>query len=106
MERIPETQSLSRQLLLAHNFLQEAEELMSFTASDDSSDEEAGPTSFRGASHPAEPVDTDIMRPVYVPIGQNNVDGRYLITSPFLKDLSIRVPSIEPSPSILSPAGS
>ena len=78
MERIPETHSLSRQLLLAHNFLQEPEELMSFTASDDSSDEEAGSTSFHGASHPTEPLDNDMMRPVYVPIGQNNVDGRYL----------------------------
>lgn len=86
--------------------MREAEELMSSTAGDDSSDEEAGSTSFHGASHPAEPVDNDMMRPVYVPIGQNNGGGRYLITSPFLEDLSIRVPSIKPSPSILSPAGS
>lgn len=140
MEKIPKTQSLSRQLLLAHNvtnnhhplskeeirkgsnpqdsreldlpaqewrgknLLHKAEDLMpdvmSFRVSIDSL-EDAGSTSFHGASHPAEPLDSDLMRPVYVPIGQNNGDGKYLV-----KSLSIRVPNMKPSPSMLSPAGS
>ncbi|KAI3444797.1 hypothetical protein Pfo_001462 [Paulownia fortunei] len=152
MERIPESQPLSRQLPLAHkvakahptllkeelrkpsnflesldlnspapaqawkgkNFLPEDEELMpdvvSFKVSGDSF-EETGSTSFHGVSHPPEPVDTDLMKPVYVPIGQKNGDGQCLVKSlsvkgPFLEDLSIRVPSIKPSPSLLSPAES
>ncbi|KAK6119350.1 hypothetical protein DH2020_046906 [Rehmannia glutinosa] len=89
MERIPESQPLPRQLPLAHkesldfdlpapaqawkgkHFPQEDEELISdivsFKVSGDSF-EEAGSTSFHGVSHPPEPVETDIMRPVYVPI--------------------------------------
>ncbi|KAK4416070.1 Serine/threonine-protein kinase D6PKL2 [Sesamum alatum] len=95
------------------SFLQEEEDLMpgvlSFKLSDDSF-EESGSTSFHGVSHPPEPVDTDIMRPVYVPIGRNNGDGKCLVKSlskkgPFLEDLSIRVPSIKQSP-LLSPAES
>nr|KYP57264.1 Protein kinase G11A [Cajanus cajan] len=35
---------------------------------------ETGPSSFAGASHPPEPVDTDLMRTVYVPIGQTKSD--------------------------------
>ncbi|KAK6162654.1 hypothetical protein DH2020_002495 [Rehmannia glutinosa] len=70
--------------------------------------EEAGSTSFHGVSHPPEPVDTDIMRPVYVPIGEDNENGKCSVKSlpmngPFLEGLSIRVPSIKPSPSLLSP---
>ncbi|KAG8391518.1 hypothetical protein BUALT_Bualt01G0196000 [Buddleja alternifolia] len=95
-------------------FLQEDEELMpdviSFKFSGDSF-EDTGSTSFHGVSHPPEPVDMDLMRPVYVPIGQKNDDGKCLVKSmsmkgPFLEDLSIRVPSIKPSPSLLSPAES
>lgn len=116
MEKIPDPQSLPRQLLLAHNvteshpalfkgeirkgsnpresleldpsapiqewrgnnFLQQEDEeampdVMSFKVSSDSF-EEAGSTSFHGASHPPEPVDTDLMRPVYLPISRNNGD--------------------------------
>ncbi|PIN00763.1 putative serine/threonine protein kinase [Handroanthus impetiginosus] len=96
------------------NFLQEDEELMpdivSSKVSDDSV-EEIGSISFHGVSHPPEPVDMDLMRPVYVPIGQNNGDGKCLVKSlavkgPFLEDLSIRVPNIKPSPSLLSSAES
>ncbi|KAL2251631.1 serine/threonine-protein kinase D6PKL1 [Sesamum indicum] len=95
------------------SFLQEEEDLMpgvlSFKVSDDSF-EGSGSTSFHGVSHPPEPLDTDIMRPVYVPIGRNNGDGKCLVKSlskkgPFLEDLSIRVPSIKQSP-LLSPAES
>ncbi|KAH6767515.1 Protein kinase superfamily protein [Perilla frutescens var. hirtella] len=100
------------------SFLQEDdddEELMpdvlSFTIGDDSF-EEPGSTSFHGVSHPPEPVDTDMMRPVYIPIGRNNNDGKCLAKSlskkgPFLEDLSLRVPpSIKQCPPLLSPAES
>ncbi|KAH6824031.1 Protein kinase superfamily protein [Perilla frutescens var. hirtella] len=100
------------------SFLQEDdddEELMpdvlSFTIGDDSF-EEPGSTSFHGVSHPPEPVDTDMMRPVYIPIGRNNSDGKCLAKSlskkgPFLEDLSLRVPpSIKQCPPLLSPAES
>ncbi|MCD7451512.1 Serine/threonine-protein kinase d6pkl2 [Datura stramonium] len=93
---------------------QEEEELMvdagTIKRSDDSL-EDSGSTSFHGASHPPEPVDTDLMRPVYVPIGQKKADGKCLVKNislkgPFLDDLSIRVPNVKPSPSLLSPAES
>ncbi|KAL2234093.1 serine/threonine-protein kinase D6PKL1 [Sesamum indicum] len=93
-------------------FLPEDEELMpdivSFKVSSNLF-EEIGSTSFHGVSHPPEPVDTDLMTPVYVPIGQNNGDGKCLVKSlsindPLMEDLSIRVPSIKPSSSFLSPA--
>ncbi|XP_052193999.1 serine/threonine-protein kinase D6PK [Diospyros lotus] len=97
------------------NSLQDKEELMpdvvAFKGSGDSS-EEGGPSSFSGASHPPEPVDTDLMRPVYVPIGQSKSEGKCLVKNlsmkgPFLEDLSIRVPGIrKPSPSGLSPVES
>ncbi|XP_061362900.1 serine/threonine-protein kinase D6PK-like [Gastrolobium bilobum] len=76
----------------------------------DSSDsiEDSGPSLFAGASHPPEPVDTDLMRTVYVPIGQNKSEAGCLMKSlplkgPFLEDLSIRVPTNKPSPAFLSP---
>lgn len=99
------------------SFLQEEEDeelmpdVLSFKVSDDSY-EEPGSTSFHGVSHPPEPVDTDMMRPVYMPIGRNNSDGKCLAKSlskkgPFLEDLSLRVPpSIKPCPPLLSPAES
>ncbi|CDP09432.1 unnamed protein product [Coffea canephora] len=73
--------------------------------------EEPGSTSFHGVSHPPEPIDTDLMKPVYVPIGQNKADGKCLVKSlsvkgPFIEDLSIRVPGIKPSISVLSPSES
>lgn len=69
--------------------------------------EEPGSTSFHGVSHPPEPIDTDLMKPVYVPIGQNKADGKCLVKSlsvkgPFIEDLSIRVPGIKSSVSVLS----
>ncbi|CAA2981354.1 serine threonine- kinase D6PKL1 [Olea europaea subsp. europaea] len=96
------------------NSLMDNEELIpdsvSFKVSGDSF-EESGSTSFHGVSHPPEPIDADLMRPLYVPIGQRNVNGKCFTKSssvkgPFLEDLSIRVPSIKPSPSLLSPAES
>ena len=73
--------------------------------------EEGGPSSFSGASHPPEPVDTDLMKTVYVPIGQKKSEAGCLMKSlsmkgPFLEDLSIRVPPKKPSPAVLSPAES
>ncbi|KAI3449051.1 hypothetical protein Pfo_005716 [Paulownia fortunei] len=52
-----------------------------------------------------------MMRPVCVPIGRNNGDGKCLVKSlskkgPYLEDLSIRLPSIKQSPLLLSPAES
>lgn len=94
--------------------LPEHEELMpdvlTFKGSGDSF-EEGGPSSFSGASHPPEPVDMDLMRTVYVPIGQKKSEAGCLMKSmsmkgPFLEDLSIRVPAKKPSPVILSPTES
>ncbi|KAG5251364.1 serine/threonine-protein kinase [Salix suchowensis] len=79
--------------------------------SDDSFDE-GGPSSFSGASHPPEPIDTDlIMKTVYVPIGQKKAEPGCLVKSmsvkgPFLEDLSIRVLPKKLSSVILSPAES
>ncbi|XP_027335690.1 serine/threonine-protein kinase D6PK-like [Abrus precatorius] len=69
--------------------------------------EDVGPSLFAGASHPPEPVDTDLMRTVYVPIGQNKSEAGCLIKNlsmngPFLEDLSIRVPGKKPSPAVFS----
>ncbi|CAI0445963.1 unnamed protein product [Linum tenue] len=73
--------------------------------------DEAGSSSFSGASHPAEPVDTDLMRTVYVPIGQKKSETGCLMRSmsvkgPYIEDLSIGVPVKKPSSTILSPADS
>lgn len=97
------------------SFLEEDEELMpdvlSFKISGDDSFEETGSTSFHGVSHPPEPVDTDMMRPVYIPIGRKNEDGKCLVKSsskkgPFLEDLSLRLPNPKQTPPLLSPAES
>ncbi|KAI7757665.1 hypothetical protein M8C21_029654, partial [Ambrosia artemisiifolia] len=78
--------------------LQDDEELMPDVSSilkrNDDSCDEIGSTSFSGASHPPEPVDMDLMRPVCVPIGKKNS-----INGLFLEDLSIRVSGVEQSPS-------
>ncbi|XP_043725521.1 serine/threonine-protein kinase D6PKL1-like [Telopea speciosissima] len=73
--------------------------------------EESGSSSFAGASHPPEPVDTDLMRTVYVPIGQNKSETGRLVKSlsmkgPFIEDLSLRVPGKKSNTAILSPAES
>ncbi|BAT83436.1 hypothetical protein VIGAN_04058000 [Vigna angularis var. angularis] len=74
---------------------------------------ETGPSSFAGASHPPEPVDTDLMRTVYVPIGQTKSEAACLMKSvslkgsgPFLEDLSICVPAKKQSMAVVSPAES
>ncbi|KAI3681300.1 hypothetical protein L6452_36090 [Arctium lappa] len=74
--------------------------------------DEIGSSSFSGASHPPEPVDTDLMRPVCVPIGQNgSSEAKCLVKSlsmngPFLEDLSLRVSGIKQSPPDLLPSES
>ncbi|KAL8210314.1 hypothetical protein R6Q57_007046 [Mikania cordata] len=76
--------------------LQDVDELMpdaSILKADDDSYDEIGSTSFSGASHPPEPIDMDLMRPVCVPISQKNA-----IKGLFLEDLSIRVSGIEQNP--------
>ncbi|KAF8380582.1 hypothetical protein HHK36_028070 [Tetracentron sinense] len=72
---------------------------------------EGGPSSFSGASHPLEPVDKDLIRTVYVAIGQNKSKSGCLVKSlpmkgPFLEDLSIRVPGMKPNTAVSSPAES
>ncbi|MED6193434.1 Serine/threonine-protein kinase d6pkl2 [Stylosanthes scabra] len=72
---------------------------------------ETAASSFAGASHPPEPVDTDLMRTVYVPIGQAKSEAASLtknmsLQGPFLEDLTICVPTKKPSLSVLSPAES
>ncbi|KAK3195203.1 hypothetical protein Dsin_026513 [Dipteronia sinensis] len=94
--------------------LPEREELMPDIVTCKGSDdwfEEGGPSSFSGVSHPAEPIDTDLMTTVYVPIGKNKSEAACLMKSmsmkgPFLEDLSIRVPAKKPSSAVLSPAES
>ncbi|KAG7946116.1 hypothetical protein I3843_14G022300 [Carya illinoinensis] len=95
-------------------YLAEHEELMPdaiIIKASENSFEEGGPSLFSGASHPPEPVDTDLMRTVYVPIGQDKHDAGCLMKSmsmkgPFLEDLSIRVPPKKSSPPVLSPTKS
>ncbi|XP_055809217.1 serine/threonine-protein kinase D6PK-like [Solanum dulcamara] len=75
----------------------------------DDSLEDSGFTTFHGASHPPEPVDTDLTKPVYVPIGPNKVDGKCLVKNmslkgPSLDDISIDVLNMKPSSFLLSPA--
>eukprot|EP00268_Persea_americana_P042021 TRINITY_DN41_c1_g1_i1.p1 TRINITY_DN41_c1_g1~~TRINITY_DN41_c1_g1_i1.p1 ORF type:complete len:709 (+),score=149.09 TRINITY_DN41_c1_g1_i1:692-2818(+) len=90
--------------------LQEAGEFTPEASTFKSSDscDEGGPGSFSGASHPPEPVDTDLMKTVYVTIDQKKPETGCLVKSlsmkgPFLEDLSIRVPGIRPSAALLSP---
>ncbi|KAF8412933.1 hypothetical protein HHK36_000905 [Tetracentron sinense] len=71
--------------------------------------EEGGPSSFSGASHPLEPVDTDLVRTVYVALSQTNSEIGCLVKSlsikgSFLEDLSIRVLDVKPNAALLSPA--
>lgn len=94
--------------------LPEREEIVADTLTLKGSDdffEETGPSSFSGVSHPAEPIDTDLMKTVYVPISQNKSDAACLMKSlsmkgPFLEDLSIRVPAKKQISAVLSPAES
>ncbi|KAJ0603284.1 putative protein kinase AGC-RSK-2 family [Helianthus annuus] len=66
-------------------------DVITLNENDDSYDD-IGSTSFSGASHPPEPVDMDLMRPVCVPIGRTNS-----ITGPFIEDLSVRVSGVKQS---------
>lgn len=67
---------------------------------------ESGPSSFAGASHPPEPVDTDLMRTVYIPIGRNKPEAGLYMKGPFLEDLSICNLTKKPSVAVVSPAES
>ncbi|KAK4744842.1 hypothetical protein SAY87_011154 [Trapa incisa] len=56
--------------------------------------EDSDSSSFSGASHPPEPVDTDLMKTVFVPVGQSKPGSSCLmngppIKGPFFEDLSI-----------------
>lgn len=96
------------------SLLVQEELMLDVVASKGSSEsfDEGGPSSFSGASHPPEPVDTDLMKTMmYVPIGQKKSEAGCLMKSmsvkgPFLEDLSIRVPPKKPSPAVLSPTES
>ncbi|KAK4759316.1 hypothetical protein SAY87_022447 [Trapa incisa] len=67
-----------------------------------------GPGSFSGASHPPEPVDMDLMKPVIVPLGRAKPESGPLFRSmsirgQFLEDFSISEPSQKPClPDVLS----
>ncbi|WJX82676.1 Serine/threonine-protein kinase d6pkl2 [Trifolium repens] len=68
---------------------------------------EIDPSSFAGATHPPEPIDTDLMRTVFVPIGQNKSESGCLTTNmslkgPFLEDLSIHNLTKKPSLAVVS----
>ncbi|XP_058737539.1 serine/threonine-protein kinase D6PKL1-like [Vicia villosa] len=67
---------------------------------------ENGSSSFAGASHPPEPVDTDLMRTVYIPIGRNKPEAGLYMKGPFLEDLSICNLTKKPSLAVVSPAES
>ncbi|GAU49916.1 hypothetical protein TSUD_180340 [Trifolium subterraneum] len=72
---------------------------------------EIDPSSFAGATHPPEPIDTDLMRTVYVPIDQNKSESGCLMKNmslkgPFLEDLSIRNITKKPSIAVVSPSES
>ncbi|KAM7261246.1 hypothetical protein ACFE04_026721 [Oxalis oulophora] len=65
--------------------------------------EQGFPASFSAVSHPPEPVDTDLVRTVYVPITQHNKsEPNCLLKSlsvkgPFIDDLSLRTHSKKPT---------
>ncbi|GAB2290062.1 Serine/threonine-protein kinase d6pkl2 [Dionaea muscipula] len=96
-------------VLRGKHFLEEQDDLMIDVTSKGSSDsfEEGSSGSFSGVSHPPEPVDTDLMKPVYMPIGQNKPEAGCLMKSlsvgPFPDDLSIQFPCKKPSPVVLFP---
>ncbi|XP_074581143.1 serine/threonine-protein kinase D6PK-like [Curcuma longa] len=69
---------------------------------------EGGRSSFNGASHPLEPMDTDLVKSVYVAIDQEKSDAGCLMKGistkgPFIEDLSIRGPPTKTSAVVLSP---
>ncbi|KAF1888608.1 hypothetical protein Lal_00011382, partial [Lupinus albus] len=115
----------SQEMLEGKISLAESEELMGdVERSHGSSDsfEDCGSGSFAGASHPPEPVDTDLMKTVYIPLGekdaqlmrtvyvpicQNKPEAGCLMNSfsmkgPFHEDISIGIPTKKPSPDVLS----
>ncbi|KAJ8505274.1 hypothetical protein OPV22_006160 [Ensete ventricosum] len=72
--------------------------------------EESRRSSFNGASHPPEPMDTDLVKTVYVAIDQEKSNAGCLmrglsVKGPFMEDLSIRVPVTKPNAALLSPDG-
>ncbi|PKI44066.1 hypothetical protein CRG98_035528, partial [Punica granatum] len=73
---------------------------------------EIGPSSFSGARHPPEPIDMDLMKPVFVPIGRTKPETGPLLRSMsikghFLEDLPIQEPGKKPGPpTVLSPSQS
>ncbi|GMH17205.1 hypothetical protein Nepgr_019046 [Nepenthes gracilis] len=105
---LPERLSRGKHTIQEHEELM-ADVVMSKGSRDSCEDMSSG--SFSGASHPPEPVDTDLMRPVYVPVGQNKTEAGCLVKSlslkgPFPDDLLIQVSGKKPTPPILSPAES
>ncbi|KAK1261983.1 Protein kinase G11A [Acorus gramineus] len=72
---------------------------VAFKGKSDSPADGDGPATFAGASHPPEPVDTDLMRTVYVTIDQSKPEPGCLVRGlsmkgPFIEDLAIRVPGL------------
>ncbi|THU61301.1 hypothetical protein C4D60_Mb07t21850 [Musa balbisiana] len=67
-----------------------------------------GQSSFLGASHPMEPVDTDHMKAAYVAINQDKSEAGCLmrglsVKGPFIEDISIQVPAVKSNEVLLSP---
>lgn len=109
-ERDSESPNPDTEMWNEKRYIEQYDVLMSDIAlkgSDDSLDD-GGISSFSGASHPPEPVDTDLMRPVCVPVGQNRSEGKCSIKSlsmkgPFIEDLLVRASSIKHNLLVLSP---
>ncbi|CAL9772865.1 unnamed protein product [Musa acuminata subsp. burmannicoides] len=67
-----------------------------------------GQSSFLGASHPMEPVDTDHMKAAYVAINQDKSEAGCLmrglsVKGPFIEGISIQVPAVKSNEVLLSP---
>ncbi|ONK59099.1 uncharacterized protein A4U43_C08F2960 [Asparagus officinalis] len=66
----------------------------------DSCDE--GSSSFSGASHPPEPIDSDLMGSMFVPIDESRAQASCLmralsVKGPFIENLSIKIPNEKPT---------
>ncbi|CAL9051728.1 unnamed protein product [Musa banksii] len=91
-----------KDMLGEHNEL--APEVDSFRSMDSF---EEGRSSFNGASHPPEPVDSDLVKTVYVAIEQDKSDTRCLmrglsVKGPFTEDLSVQLPAPKPNTALAS----
>ncbi|KAJ8512196.1 hypothetical protein OPV22_002630 [Ensete ventricosum] len=92
-----------KDMLGEHNEL--APEVDSFRSMD--SFEEGRRNSFNGASHPPEPIDSDIVKTVHVVIEQDKSDTGCLmrglsVKGPSAEDLTVQVPAPKPNTALVS----